>query len=407
MVKIQVRPDTLEEIASSFARAKEDSKKRIQDLTLTIFNLQMQWIGTSQQRFYSDFFEAKKHMESYIKHLNFTELELRKIARKFREADEKAYGNYDVLEEIWTGVQRGAGKAVEDTVEGVKDFFGDVKEFAEDLWTDPEGVYEDIKEEVSDFIEDPFGKLEEFADHSVQQLTQTWNVLSDSFIRDVIYGGAEDTTAWFAYALTSVGLGVAGTKGTGALRNGVRWGRDLPSMFSYEMRGGLSPAYGGNSYLRRPNMESPSNDTFRYSMAGVSREYSHLKDLDNFKVGTKEDALKHIFQGELTKKGKAIGFHYKGTENAQGKIIGEIEGPNKQGIYQANVAIDGKLKNAKSTFFPKDWTEQQVIDSINEAFNNKELYKGNRYIGITTNGIKIEMQIKNGKITSAYPIYTP
>lgn len=91
-------------------------------MTLTIFNLQMQWIGTSQQRFYSDFFEAKKHMESYIKHLNFTELELRKIARKFREADEKAYGNYDVLEEIWTGVQRGAGKAVEDTVEGVKDF---------------------------------------------------------------------------------------------------------------------------------------------------------------------------------------------------------------------------------------------------------------------------------------------
>lgn len=27
LVKIQVRPDTLEEIASSFARAKEDSKK--------------------------------------------------------------------------------------------------------------------------------------------------------------------------------------------------------------------------------------------------------------------------------------------------------------------------------------------------------------------------------------------
>ncbi|WP_208018046.1 WXG100 family type VII secretion target [Bacillus arachidis] len=405
MVKIQVRPDTLEEIASSFARAKEDSEKRIQDLTLDIFNLQVQWIGTSQQRFYADFFDAKKHMESYIKQLNFTELELRKIARKFREADEKAYGNYDVLEEIWTGIQRGAGKAVEDTVKEVKGFFGDVKEFAEDLLADPEGVYGDIKEEVSDFIEDPSGKLEEFADDSVQQLKQTWNVLSDSFIRDVIYGGAEDTASWFAYALTGVGIGVAGTKGAGALGNGVRWGRDLPSMFSYKMRGGLSPAYGVNSYLRRPNMESQSNDTFQYSMAGVSREYSHLKDLDNFKVGTKEDALKHIFQGEVTKKGKAVGFHYEGAEGSKGKIVGRIEGPDDFGVYKANVEIDGKPKNAKSTFFPKDMTQQQIVDLINEAYANKEISRNNIYRGVASNGMRIEMQIKKGKIISAYPVY--
>lgn len=30
---------------------------------------------------------------------------------------------------------------------------------------------------------------------------------------------------------------------------------------------------------------------------------------------------------------------------------------------------------------------------------------GNRYIGLTSNGMKIETQLKNDKITSAYPVY--
>ncbi|EOG8706649.1 TPA: WXG100 family type VII secretion target [Bacillus paranthracis] len=114
MGQIRVTPERLEEIASSVARAKGDSERTIQDLTLIIFNLQMQWIGTSQQRFYADFFEAKKQMESYLKHLTFTELELRRIAKKFREADEKAYGEYNPVDKIWTAFQRGSGKAAGD-----------------------------------------------------------------------------------------------------------------------------------------------------------------------------------------------------------------------------------------------------------------------------------------------------
>ncbi|EPZ0454919.1 hypothetical protein [Bacillus sp. CD3-5] len=42
MGQIRVTPERLEEMASSVARAKGDSERTIQDLTLIIFNLQMQ-----------------------------------------------------------------------------------------------------------------------------------------------------------------------------------------------------------------------------------------------------------------------------------------------------------------------------------------------------------------------------
>ncbi|MNJ76601.1 Ribonuclease [compost metagenome] len=52
-----------------------------------------------------------------------------------------------------------------------------------------------------------------------------------------------------------------------------------------------------------------------------------------------------------------------------------------------------------------EWTPQQVIDSVNEAFAKKEVFKNNRYRGNADVGMKIEMVIRNGKIISAYPLY--
>ncbi|WP_242222713.1 WXG100 family type VII secretion target [Bacillus cereus group sp. BfR-BA-01380] len=424
MVKVQVRPDTLEEIASSFARAKEDSEKRIQDLTLTIFNLQMQWFGTSQQRFYSDFFEAKKHMESYIKHLSFTELELRRIAKKFREADEKAYGEYNPVDKMWEAFQRGGARAAEDTIfDPLQKAWKQTSDFFGNLVDDPKGTLEDAKDRIMDSIDDkkeefkdkyefskdllndPIGTLKHEWAKEIQKMYDMRNALSDWYVRNIQYGDLESGTELVAYGVTSFAFLAVGTKGAGALSNGVRWGRDLSRMSSYEMRGGLSTVYGGNSYVRRFDTNSPARDTFQFSIGETARDYSHLKNLDNFKIGTKEDALKHIFYGEVTKKGKAVGFHYEGMEGSKGKIVGEIEGPNNLGVYRANVEIDGEKKNGKSTFFPKSMTEQQIIDCINEAYENKELVQGRFYTGTASNGMTIEMQINGkGQITSAYPI---
>ncbi|WP_227793451.1 EndoU domain-containing protein [Paenibacillus guangzhouensis] len=130
-----------------------------------------------------------------------------------------------------------------------------------------------------------------------------------------------------------------------------------------------------------------------------------LQNTENFKIGTKENGLNHIFDGEILKNGNANGFHYEGMPNSNGKIVGNIDPPNEFGVYQANVEISGVLKGPKSTFFPKEWTPQQVIESVNEAFNNKVIIKNNKYLGKTSTGMEIEFILRNDKIISAYPVY--
>ncbi|WP_246054464.1 EndoU domain-containing protein, partial [Paenibacillus anaericanus] len=130
-----------------------------------------------------------------------------------------------------------------------------------------------------------------------------------------------------------------------------------------------------------------------------------LQNTENFKQGTKENGLNHIFDGEILKNGNANGFHYEGMPNSSGKIVGNIDPPNEFGVYQANIEINGVVKGPKSTFFPKEWTPQQVIDAVNEAFNNKVIIKNNKYIGETGTGMEIEFILRNDKIISAYPVY--
>ncbi|MGG1615269.1 EndoU domain-containing protein, partial [Paenibacillus sp. NRS-1781] len=130
-----------------------------------------------------------------------------------------------------------------------------------------------------------------------------------------------------------------------------------------------------------------------------------LRNKENFKIGTKENGLNHIFDGEILKNGKANGFHYEGMPNSNGKIVGNVDPPNEFGVYQANIEVSGVLKKVKSTFFPREWSPQQVIDAINEASRNKEVVKNNVYRGVTSRGMEIEFVLRNDKIISAYPLY--
>ncbi|MFD1905330.1 EndoU domain-containing protein [Paenibacillus rhizoplanae] len=81
----------------------------------------------------------------------------------------------------------------------------------------------------------------------------------------------------------------------------------------------------------------------------------NLQNTENFKQGTKENGLNHIFfDGEILKKmGMLMVFHYEGMPNSNGKIVGDIDPPNEFGVYQAIVEINGVLKGPKSTFFSK------------------------------------------------------
>ncbi|MFE0304829.1 T7SS effector LXG polymorphic toxin [Bacillus altitudinis] len=115
--------------------------------------------------------------------------------------------------------------------------------------------------------------------------------------------------------------------------------------------------------------------------------------------------MKHIYHGEINKRGKAVGYHHESMQG--GKIIPGSESlPDKNGIYRAKVEIEGVEKVAKSSFFPKEWNRIDVLKAIDEAYQNKQQIGPNKFKGITSSGIKIEMYLKkDGSIATAYPLY--
>ncbi|WP_179863687.1 hypothetical protein [Bacillus cereus] len=63
-----------------------------------------------------NFFSKKRSMDDLVKHLHHTELELKKAAKIFREADEKAFGDFNQMGKLRDAFQRGSGKAAGDTI---------------------------------------------------------------------------------------------------------------------------------------------------------------------------------------------------------------------------------------------------------------------------------------------------
>ena len=131
-----------------------------------------------------------------------------------------------------------------------------------------------------------------------------------------------------------------------------------------------------------------------------------LKNIENFK---NKRVLEHIFKGNINGKGKATGYHYEGYEDSLGKVIpGTCSEPDDLGVYKAKVEVDGIVKSGNkgySTFFPKDMSPQEIVDSINEAYDDRIDLGGDLFEGEASNGLIIQMYLDDEKITTAYPIF--
>ena len=103
------------------------------------------------------------------------------------------------------------------------------------------------------------------------------------------------------------------------------------------------------------------------------------------------------------------GYHYEGIEDSPGTVIEGTRGkPDSHGVYSGKVMVDGVKKTGNkgySTFFPTYMTPQDVVDAINQAYENAERIGNDLYAGITDDGIEIDMYLTSkGKITTAYPV---
>ncbi len=158
----------------------------------------------------------------------------------------------------------------------------------------------------------------------------------------------------------------------------------------------------GKESSSKKESSASSQASGSYTMADVKK----LKNTGHFAKNT----LEHIFDGTINSKGKATGYHYDGISDSKGSIIAGTESkPDEHGVYTAKVEVDGVKKNGFSSFYPDDWTPQQVVDAINEAYDyatsSKGIRDGDLWIGYAGD-LEINMYLNNSKqITTAYPIY--
>ena len=132
-----------------------------------------------------------------------------------------------------------------------------------------------------------------------------------------------------------------------------------------------------------------------------------LKKLKNTEVFDKT-AIEHIFIGTVNSNNKGSGYHYNMISDSKGQIIdGTRSKADKNGIYTANVEVDGRRKDAISSFYPDSWSPQDVVDAIVEARADAlktGKMRGSYHVGYS-NGIRIDLYLDSkNKVVTAYPV---
>jgi len=120
--------------------------------------------------------------------------------------------------------------------------------------------------------------------------------------------------------------------------------------------------------------------------------------------------LHHIFEGEINRSGKPVGYHSRpsGQDPDSAKIVRVKDGPNSAGIYTATIAIKdgGQWKEKFSSFFPDSMSSDEVMDAIIHAYNNSSDKKKQPWQGPSGHGFTIQgYTTSRGGINTAFPIY--
>lgn len=120
--------------------------------------------------------------------------------------------------------------------------------------------------------------------------------------------------------------------------------------------------------------------------------------------------LTHVFEGEINKRGKPVGFHSRpGGKNPPGARVARVlDGPNRLGVYVAEVEIrsGSRWLSKRSTFYPDRMDRDAVVQAILQAYKSRTTGSSEKFRGPSGRGFTIEGWHQNGRINTAYPIYT-
>ncbi|WP_439197337.1 T7SS effector LXG polymorphic toxin, partial [Bacillus velezensis] len=258
-----------------------------------------------------------------------------------------------------------------------------------------------------------------------------WTNLADSWNDKMVNGDAYSRSHYITYAIGSI----VGLKGSGsAVKVSSKLAKTGAAKVDNVLEAGEKAAVKhvktgiekGKDYIN-----SVSKNKYQPALAGIAQDIENthnvkntplLKSIiedqkesvlsksvsSNFSTGKSKytaGTMKHIYHGEVNKRGKAVGYHHESMMG--GKIIpGTEKKPDKNGVYMAKVEVGSVKKIADSSFFPREWNRADVLKAIDEAYHTRKQVRSNKYRGITSTGIKIEMYLNSdGTIATAYPLY--
>ncbi|MDF9765127.1 putative ribonuclease toxin of YeeF-YezG toxin-antitoxin module [Bacillus velezensis] len=258
-----------------------------------------------------------------------------------------------------------------------------------------------------------------------------WTNLADSWNDKMVNGDAYSRSHYITYAIGSI----VGLKGSGSavkvssklaktgaakvdnvleagekaaakhVKTGIEKGKNYINSVS---KNKYEPALAGIAQDIE-NTHNVKNTPLLKSIIEDQKESVHSKSVtSNFSTGKSKyttGTMKHIYHGEVNQRGKAVGYHHESMMG--GKIIpGTEKKPDKNGVYMAKVEVGSVKKIADSSFFPREWNRADVLKAIDEAYHTRKQVRSNKYRGVTSTGIKIEMYLNSdGTIATAYPLY--
>jgi hypothetical protein len=119
--------------------------------------------------------------------------------------------------------------------------------------------------------------------------------------------------------------------------------------------------------------------------------------------------LTHVFEGQINKRGKPVGFHARpaGRNPENARVVRVVDRPNRAGVYTAEVEVrsGGGWLAKRSTFYPDRMDRAAVVQAILNAYQHRDGGGGEKFRGPSGKGFTIEGYHQNGRINTAYPIF--
>lgn len=157
---------------------------------------------------------------------------------------------------------------------------------------------------------------------------------------------------------------------------------------------------------------SGGNQSSSLSPAGSSSsgEAHNAADYPQWSDTNPNINLWHVFEGEINRSGKPVGFHSRpgGNDPANARVVSIRDQPNRAGIYTATIEVrDGnEWKDKFSSFFPDSMSRDEVINAILNAYNNSSDPNAQPFEGPSGLGFTIQGYTSNrGGINTAFPIF--